>query len=163
MRKALPITILVLACSVACIHKTSGTVTPMERVTTDNAAFAQLVNSIEKGTEAAVSSGLLKASDAAPVIGWCGNAAQIDTQITAILGSSSTVSATNYASLQALVTQVSTSASTLVSSGALAIKNPQTQQTISADINAATTLAQALLTEIQALVPAPTTAPGGAN
>lgn len=145
------VAVLLAVISSACIHKSSGTVTPMERVTTDNALLAQSINSLEQGTEAVTSSGLLKPDQAAPVIAWCGKAAQIDTEITAILGKSSTVSASDYTTLQDLVGQVSASANELVTSTALGVKNPKTQQTIAADITAATHLAQALLTEIQAL------------
>lgn len=151
-----------LVCA-GCTHKSSGTITPMERVTTDNAVFAQLVNSIEQGAEALSSTGVLPASTVVPIVAWCGNAATIDNEISAILAKSSTVSPTDYASLQALVAQLGTSASTLVSSGALAVKNPKTQQTISADINSASTLAQSLLGEIQALTTPASTTPGGVN
>lgn len=156
IKRALPVVCVIAALALAgCVHKSSGTITPMERVTTDNAVFAQLVNSIEQGTEAASSAGLVPAQQVVPVIAWCGNAAQIDSQISAVLAKGSTVSATDYASLQGLVAQLGTSASTLVSSGALAVKNPKTQQTISADINSASTLIQSILSEIQALTVTP--------
>lgn len=163
LSRCLALCVVLALVSVGCVHKSNGgTVTPMERVTTDNAVLAQLVGAIEQGTEALVTAGVLKPAEAAPVIAWCGNAAQIDLQLTAILGKGLPVSLKDYAALQALVAQVGTSASTLVSSGALAVKNPKTQQTVAADITAASTLAQGLLTEIQALTPTPTTtAPTG--
>ena len=46
--------VLILLASSACIHKTGGKVTPMERVTTDNAVLAQMINTVEQGTEAVV-------------------------------------------------------------------------------------------------------------
>ena len=142
--------ILLLALTIGCIHKTGGAVSPMERATTDNAVFAQLDNSIEQGAEAVSTSGLLNASQVAPVIGWTGTVAQAHEQITAIL-QAGTVTSANVASIQALVAQIQSSATALVNSSTLGIKNPKTQQTIAADIQAASNLAGALLTEISAL------------
>lgn len=162
MRNFLAVTLLVLASSVGCIHKTGGAVTPMERITTDNALFAQINNEVEQGTEAVVTSGLLTPSQAAPVIGWTGQVAKIHEQITQILSAGSTVDPADYQTIQTLISQIQSSATALVNSGNLNIKNPKSQQTISADITAALNLAQALLTELQALTPTKAST-GGVN
>lgn len=150
-RGKLSLAIILLLVSAACIHKASGPITPMERVTTDNAVFAQLNNSIEQGSEAVAASSLLSAQQVAPVIAWTGQVAQIHQQLTAILQKGSTVSASDYTTVQALIAQVQASASVLVASGNFGVKNPKTQQTIAADITAVSNLAQALLTEIAAI------------
>lgn len=145
------ILVLALLATSACIHKTGGKVTPMERVTTDNAVLAQMINTVEQGTEAVVKSNLITAQTGAPVIAWCGNGAAIDQQVTAILQKGSTVSAGDYASIQGLVAQLTSSSTQLVQTGALQIKNPKSQQLITADIQAAANMAQVVLTEVQAL------------
>jgi hypothetical protein len=142
--------LLLLVLTVGCIHKTGGAVTPMERVTTDNAVFAQLNDSIEQGAESVATAGLLKPAQVAPVIGWCGQVAVAHEQITAILNAG-TVTTANVASIQALVTQIQQSATSLIASGTLGVKNPKTQQSISADIQAASSLAGSLLNEISIL------------
>lgn len=143
--------VLVLLATSACIHKTGGKVTPMERATTDNAVLAQMINTVEQGTEAVVTAHVIPAQTAAPVIAWCGNAAAIDQQVTAILAKGSTVSASDMTSLQGLVAQVESSATQLIQTSALQIKNPKSQQTITANIQAAAALAETVLTEVQAL------------
>jgi len=151
------ITILVLSLSMAatpaCIHKASGPVTPVERVTTDNAVFAQLNNSVEQGAEAVSISGLLTPAQVAPVIAFTGQVATVHEQITSILNKGTAVTASDYATVQALVAQLQSSASTLVASGSLGIKNPKTQQTIEADIQSLSNLASLILSELGAYAP----------
>jgi len=151
--KHLSVTILSIALllSCACIHKTGGTVTPWERVTTDNAVFAQSINTVEQGTEAAATSGLLDKQNAAQVLGFLQTAANDDTQITAILDKGGAVTLADYATIQVLIAQISASGQTLVNAGGLGIKNPLTQQTISQDIANVSNLASALLTDVQAV------------
>lgn len=150
-RGKLSLAIILLLVSAACIHKASGPVTPMERVATDNAVFAQLNNSIEQGSEAVAASGFITPQQVAPVVAWTGRVAQIHQQLTAILQKGSTVSAADYTTIQALIGQVQASANALVETGQLNIRNPKTQQTLAADITAVSNLAQALLTEIAAI------------
>lgn len=51
------IALCVLFGTVACIHKTGGSITPWERVHTYNAALAEANNVTEQGAEAIVTSG----------------------------------------------------------------------------------------------------------
>jgi len=146
-RTRISLAVLLLLATVACIHKTSGKVTPMERLTTDNAVFAQLNNSVEQGAEAVAAAGLLSPAQVAPVIGWTGQVAQAHQQITAIIAKGS-VSASDLTTIQALVAQIQQSGIALVNSGAIGVKNPKSQQTISADVTAVTNLAQAILAEL---------------
>ncbi|MGH9501668.1 MAG: hypothetical protein ACRD20_02325 [Terriglobales bacterium] len=142
---------LILALTTACIHKTGSTsITPWERVTTDNALFAQMNNSIEQGTEAVVFSGLLTPAEGAPVIGFTAQVAAIHQQITALLGNGPNLSAGNLGTIRTLIAQVESSGTVLVNSGALGIKNPKSQQSIATDIQSLTRLASDLLTDIQA-------------
>lgn len=146
----LSVLVLSLALCVGCIHKATP-VTPWERATTDNALFAQIDNSVEQGAESVVSSGLVSAQTMAPVIGWTGQVATAHQQITAILAKGSSLSAADYTTIQALLSQIQASGNALVNSGSLSIKNPKSQQTISADITALITLGNALLSDLTAL------------
>lgn len=142
---------LFLCLTTACLHKAGNApITPWERVMSDNAVFAQLNSSVEQGTEAVVTSGLLKPADAAPVIGFSGEVANIHRQLTAILANGPNINATNLATISTLLAQVQTSGTALVQSGSIGVKNPNTQQTIAADIQSLVSLAQSLLAEIQA-------------
>jgi len=146
-RTRISLAVLLLLATVACIHKTGGTVTPMERVTTDNALFAQINNSVEQGAEAVAASGLLTPQQVAPVIAWTGQVAQAHQQITAIMAKGD-ISAADLVSVQALVAQIQQSGLALVNSGTIGIKNPKSQQTISADVTAVTNLAETILAEL---------------
>lgn len=148
MRMTAAVAMIVLA--TACIHKTGGTVTPMEKVTTDNAVFAQVNNTIEQGCEALVNAGVWQPNQAAPVIAWTAKVAMIHQQITALIGTGSTVSASSLQTIQTLLDQIQQSANTLISSGAVNIKNPKSQQTVSADITSVITLGKTILAELQA-------------
>lgn len=156
MRRSFAATAILLLClsSPGCIHKpaSSGSVTPWERVTADSAILAQGNNSLERGTEAVVTSKLLTPVQARPVIEFTGQVAAIHQQMTAILQKGMLVAGSADAiTLAALVSQVQTSGKTLVDSGALGIKNPQTQQTVAQDIQLLVTLAAALLNDAQAI------------
>jgi|SRR6185312_12604244 len=142
---------IALLLSVGCIHKTGGTVTPWERVTTDNAVFTQSLNTIEQGTEAAAVSGVIANDKAAEVLGFVKLASQDDQQITAILDKGGSVSLADYNTIQGLISQLSASGQELVTSGGIGVKNPLTQQNIAQDIQNATALASALLTDVQAV------------
>lgn len=140
----------VLAICAACIHRTTGTVSPWERVTTDNALLAQTNNAVEQGAEAVAASRLRTPEQIAPVIRECAQVANAHLQITAILEKGSSVSASDYDSIQALLQQIQASASQLISSGELGVKNPKTQNLLSSDVQALSSLASALVTELQA-------------
>lgn len=140
----------VLALTTACIHKTGGTaVTPWERVDTYNAALASSNNSVERGAEAVVSSGLANPLQVAPIITATGRVAALHLQVTAILQQGAATQA-NVASAQALVDQIKMSIS-VIPMGSLGIKNPKTQQSFSVDLNSLGTLADEILTSLQAV------------
>jgi hypothetical protein len=140
---------LVLSASLGCIHKTGGTVTPWERVHTYNATLAEANNTLERGAEAAVSANLLQPIQAAPIINMTGQVAVLHQQVTAILAQGQATAA-NVASVRAMVDQIKASLSALPAS-ALGIKNPKSQQTFQADVTSIGTLADALLTALEAV------------
>ena len=139
--------VVALVATIGCIHKTGGTVTPKERLMTDNAILSQFVNTAEKGTEAAVTSGLMTTATARPVITFEGQFVDTHKQITALLNQGLTTS--NLTQVQNLLTSLKATADALVASGNIGVKNPKTQMTITADINNIIALTQAVLTDIQ--------------
>lgn len=146
--------VFVLCISTACIHKPAGTtpITAWERVTTDNALLAQANNSLERGTEAVVSSQLLTPQQGQPVIAFTGQIATVHNQVTAILSKSVLVSGSPDATyLASLLAQIQSSGTALVNSGALGVTNPNTKQTIAQDIQLLVNLTQSLLSDAQAI------------
>lgn len=147
--KAIAPILLLLAISTACIHKTGGTVTPWERVHTYNAMLAETNNGIERGAEAAVSANVLPIQQAAPLIGWTGQVAQLHLQVTALLDQGSNTTP-DVSGIRAMVAQLRLAASTLPPA-ALGVKNPKSQQLFSQDVASIGSLADALLASLQAI------------
>src|ERR1700690_4178035 len=114
---------LIMASTVGCIHKTSGPVTPAERIMTDNAILAQFADTAEQGTELAVTSGLMSTATARPIIMFESQFATTHEQITALLNQGLT--ATNLAQVQSLLTSLKSQAAVIVASGNIGIKNPK--------------------------------------
>ena len=140
--------LLVLLLNTACIHKASGPATPWEKVATYNAAFADLNNSIERGAEAVAASGVITKQQAAPILLWNSQVAVAHQQITAIIAKGS-VTTSDLTSIEGLLDQIRSSGNQLIRSGALGIKNPNSQQTFATDFNSIYTLADTILSLLQ--------------
>lgn len=149
MKKRVAIAVLSCLLLVGCIHKTGGTVTPWERVTTYNAALAQANDTVEQGAEAVVVAALATPDQVRPVISASGQVATLHFQITAIL-QQGTATQANIASVKALVDQIE-AAINAVPVTTLGIKNPKSQQSFSADLKNLGTLADAVLSSLQAV------------
>jgi len=147
VRKASALVIALLL-TTACIHKTGGTVTPWEKVTTYNAALAQANNTLEQGAESVASSGLATPAQVAPIISVSGQVATLHLQVTAIIQQAQTTTV-SLASVQALVDQIKASIQSIPPTS-LGLKNPKTQQAFSQDVSSLSTLADAILTSLQA-------------
>jgi hypothetical protein len=145
--KVVPIVLVILA-TLGCIKKASGPVTPWERVTTENAILAQSIDTATQGTIAVQTSGLISAAQAQPVLAFLNQAATVQLQINTIL--SNPPSASNIPQLQAFVSQIGNAAQALVSTGVLGIKNPKSQQTIGADVQAIVSSVNVILSSYQA-------------
>lgn len=149
----LKIKLIAIACiillSTACLHKAGGgAITPWERVTADNAIFAQSINTLEKGAEITASTGVLKPAQVAPVIRFTAQAATIHKQVTALLANGPSLSLADLTTLQGFADQLQASANELVQDQALGIKNPNSQQTITADIGAIVSTFKVLIASI---------------
>jgi hypothetical protein len=145
--------LILLNLSIGCLRKSGGApITPWERVTTDNALLAEGVNTVQRGTELAVTNGLLTVSQATPVMSFCGAIATAHLQITAVLEKGAATGATDYASLETLLQQIKDSGTKLVQpGGGLEIKNPKSSSSLAADIQSVVNLAQAILNALPQL------------
>ena len=145
----------------ACIHKTTGPVTPWEKVTTYNAVLAETNNTIEQGAELAAAQKILPVNVAREVIEYTSRVASVHLQITAILGKGSAITANDTATMNGLLAQIQASGTALVTSGVVGVKNPKSQQTIAADITSLVSLAQTITELVPTLLtnPAPPATP----
>src|SRR5208337_1835376 len=141
--------------------KTGGPATPWEKVTAYNATFAESNQAIETGVQTLVTTNILTVAQAQPVISWNLRAAEIHQQITAVLGTGTSITSVNVATVQALLAQLQASAQALIANGALGVKNPNTQNTVQQDITGLVSLGNLILNLLPQLLatPAPSTAP----
>lgn len=151
--------LVVIAFLLSC--KTGGPATPWEKVTAYNATFAESNQAIETGVQTLVATKILTVAQGQPVITWNLRAAEIHQQITALLGTGTSITSVNVATIQALLAQLQTSAQTLIASGTLGVKNPNTQNTVEQDITGLGSLATLILNLLPQLLasPAPSTTP----
>jgi hypothetical protein len=150
MRKRIALVVVAATLgTLGCIHKTGGAVTPWEKVHTYNAALAEANNAVEKGAEAVATSGLASPKEMAPIINWTGQVAMLHQQITSILQQGQATQP-NISSVKALVDVVKSSITTLPPSS-LGLKNPRSQQLFQTDVANIGTLADSVLTALQAV------------
>jgi hypothetical protein len=150
MRKRIALVVVAATLgTLGCIHKTGGAVTPWEKVHTYNAALADANNAVEKGAEAVATSGLASPKEMAPIINWTGEVAMLHQQITSILAQGQATQP-NIASVKALVDVVKGSITTLPPSS-LGLKNPKSAQLFQNDVANISTLADSVLTALQAV------------
>jgi hypothetical protein len=144
------LTILTLTCILlfasGCIHRqgTNQPVTPFEQVLVWNDALAQTNNHIARGIIEA-SPSLIAPEKAIVVLRAQKSVAVIDEQITAILKQGPDTAKLNAAGLKSLLDQLNQSVTTLIDSGAIGVKNPETQQNFDADVRVVSTLASNIL------------------
>jgi hypothetical protein len=159
--KVVTLTTIVCLFLAGCIHKTGGAVTPWERVTTYNAVLAQANNTVEQGAETLAASSVITQQQAREVITYTAQVAGAHLQVTALLAKGSAITADDTSALSQLLLQIQSSGSAMVRSGNLGIKNPKSQQTISADISGIVSAAQAIVNLLPDLIaqPAPPNIP----
>src|SRR5882762_2317536 len=136
----------VLLSAIGCIHRQGSNqpVTPYEQVMVWNDALAQTNNHIARGI-IEVSPSLVAPEKAAVVLRAQKTIAVIDEQLTTLLKQGPDAAKLNSASLQVLLNQLKQSLTNLIDSGAIGIKNPATQQTFDADIQAVAGLVDNIL------------------
>lgn len=147
--------LLLLLIGTGCLRKTDAfgaklAISPWERVMTHNAMFSQLNNDAIKGTIGVAQSGIITDQQARPILEWEGQVSKDHETVTAILAKGPEVAA-NDPALRGFFEQVRTSGIELVTSGGIGIKNPRTQQSLSQDIQSIVNIAEALLSDIEAV------------
>ena len=152
---AATVVLAVMLLGVACVKKPSGDASAWEKVSSYNASLAQVNQTVEQGAEALASSKVLKPAQVEPIIDLTGRVATVDQQITAVLSKGASATPADFANLQQLLIQIQQASTTLVLSGSLGVKNPNSQQAISADITAIANLSQVILDLIPQLQASP--------
>lgn len=136
--------IIVLA---GCIHKASGPVTPMERISTDWAVMGEFLQVAEQGTQIAQTSGVITVAQARPIIQFELQVAQNHQALTPVIAQGQTA-ITSSTALNTFLAGVGTQAQQLVK---LDVQNPKTQQTVSNDIQYIVTLTQVIVNDVTML------------
>lgn len=136
-----------------CAHRQSGStvpITPWEKVATENAVFSQLNATVQQGAFDLAASKVLNPKQVLPIVNLTEQVAIIHKQVTTIVDKGSAVNSADQATLKALIDQISSVGQNLINSGTIGVKNPRSQQLLTADIQAVLTLANAILLDVQA-------------
>jgi len=149
MKKLLVILLISLLATAACIHKQSGPVSAWERVNVNMAALAQINNAVAKGVIAVQQTGTITPQQAAPILAYQELVAKDHAAIENVLSAGSTQAASQSAQVQALLNEIKNQGTALIQSGGLGIKNPQSQQTFTQDLQGVINLAGVILADFQ--------------
>ena len=149
MRTRVSLLLILSALTTACIHKQANPVTAWERVNVNMAALAQVNQAVAQGVIAAQESGSITVEQAAPILIFQENVAKDHMVIENILLAGSAQAANQSQQVQAMLTEISEQGTALIHSGALGIKNAESQQTLAQDVQAIVNLANVVLAEFQ--------------
>lgn len=150
MRKLITVVAL-LACSVGCIKKTGGTISPWERFNVDFAAVGQINNDVAKGIIAVQGTGAVSVVQAAPILNYQELVAKDHAAVENILNGGSAQATSKAAEIQALLEEIKIQGTALVQSGGLGVKNPKSQQTFTQDLQGIVSLTEVVLSELQTI------------
>src|SRR5437868_9109034 len=106
MRKKMFLILVLLATTVACIHKQSGPVSAWERVNVNTAALAQINEDVAKGIIAVQQAGAITVQQAAPLLNYQEAVAKDHTALENIFASGSSQAASQSAQIQALLNEI---------------------------------------------------------
>ncbi len=149
MRRSIGPVVLLMAVTVACIHKQSGPISPWERVNVNMAALAQINNQVAKGIIGIQQAGSMSAQQAAPILHYQEMVAKDHAAIESILAAGSAQARSHAAEIQAFLNEVKNQGSLLIQSGGLGIKNPKSQQMLAQDLQGIISLAEVILADFQ--------------
>ena len=141
MQERIALIILLLASSVACIHKQSGTVSPWERVNVNMAALAQVNDEVAQG--------IIAVQQASPILSYQETVAKDHMAIENIFSAGSGQAASQSVQIQALLNEIRNQGTALIQSGGLGVKNPKSQQTFTQDLQGIVNLAGIVLADYQ--------------
>jgi hypothetical protein len=142
---------LLMAATAACIHKPSGPISLWERVNVNLAALAQINADVAKGVIAVQQSGAITAQQAAPILNYQELVAKDHMAIENILAAGSAETASQSDQVQALLNEIRDQGAFLIQSGGLGIKNPQSQQLFTQDLQGIINLAEVVLADYRQL------------
>lgn len=114
---------------------------------TDNAVLAQFIDTAERGTELAVGAGAIAIDEARPAIQFEAQAAEVHKKVTALLAQGHDTATLGQVTI--LLNNLKIQADALVASGEIGVKNPKTQQSITADIDSIGTMVEAVVSDIE--------------
>ena len=140
MRKKMFLILVLLATTVACIHKQSGPVSAWERVNVNMAALAQINDEVAKG--------IIAVQQAAPILAYQETVAKDHMAIENIL-SGSTEAGSKAVQIQGLLNEIKNQGTVLIQSGGLGVKNPKSQQSFTQDLQGIVNLAEIVLADYQ--------------
>lgn len=149
MRTQMILAILLTAITVACIHKQGGPVSPWERANVNLAALAQVNADVAKGIIAAQQAGTVTVQQAAPILSYQEAVAKDHMALENIFSAGETQAASQSVQIQALLEEIKTQGTTLIQSGGLGVKNPNSMQTFTQDLQTIINLAEIALTDYQ--------------
>ena len=149
MGKKLILLVCVLGGSVGCIHKQSGTVSPWERVNVNMAALAQINDEVAKGIVAVQQAGTITVQQAAPILSYQENVAKDHAAIENIFAAGSAEASSRATQIEALLNEIKKQGTALIQAGGLEVKNPNSQQTFTQDLQGMVNLAAVVLADYQ--------------
>lgn len=149
MRKRLTLVVLLAAMTAACIHKSSGPISPWERANVNLAALAQINNDVAKGIIAMQQAGTITVQQAAPILNFQEAVAKDHTALEHIFSAGSGQAANQADKVQALLEEIRSQGTELIQSGGLGVKNPKSQQTFTQDLQSMVNLAEVVLADFQ--------------
>ena len=149
MRKKMFLILVLLATTVACIHKQSGPVSAWERVNVNMAALAQINDEVAKGIIAVQQAGAISVQQAAPILAYQETVAKDHMAIENILSAGSTEAGSKAVQIQGLLNEIKSQGAALIQSGGMGVKNPQSQQSFTQDLQGIVNLAQIVLADYQ--------------
>ncbi len=141
---------------IGCAHRRPGPqgqpvaeVTPYEQAMAANAVLATTNAAVAKGVIGVEEQGLISVEDAERILAVQFNIAVFDRELTLILQQGPDVAKAKAADITRLVDQIEKSASGLVSTGSLGIKNTSKQAEIQGNVAAVASLARSLIAALK--------------
>ena len=143
--------ILVAATLISCAHRVGSQVpvSNYEKALVSNAILASVNKSVTDGVIATNKAGLLSTEKTKAVLDETYRISQADEEITAILEKGPEAATLEADKIRDLLGQINQSLTALGTNGSLAIKNPLSQQTFLAQVNAVMVIAEQEVRQLQ--------------
>jgi len=142
---------LLLCTLTACAHRVGSQVpvTHFEQALVSNAILASVNNSVTHGVIASNQAGVLPTDKAKAVLAQTERIAKVSDELTTILAKGPDAATLEATKIRELIGQVQLSVTALVADGSLGIKNPESQQTVLAEVQTIGVVANQILAQLQ--------------